>query len=50
MLVVGSYMFLANINYTNTLKIIKLSISLDAITSLFGETRKDRRGKLCIDT
>lgn len=50
-LVAGSYIFLTNINYTNTLRTITLSISSDAITSLLTSERQEkRRGKLCIDT
>lgn len=41
-LVAGSYIFLTNINYTNTLRIIKLSISLDAITSLLTLERQEK--------
>lgn len=41
-LVAGSYIFLANINYTNTLRSITLSISSDAITSLLTLERKEK--------
>ena len=41
-LVAGSYIFLTNINYTNTLRIIKLAISLDAITSLLTSERQEK--------
>jgi len=33
---------LTNINYTNTLRIIKLAISLDAITSLLTSERQEK--------
>lgn len=41
-LVAGSYIFLTNINYTNTLRSITLSISSDAITSLLTLERKEK--------
>lgn len=48
------YIFGELINCTNTLRVIRLSITLDAIASLlrtfFGEEREDRRVKLFIDT
>lgn len=41
-LVAGSYIFLTNTNYTNTLRSITLSISSDAITSLLTSERQEK--------